>query len=194
MASLWDNDFSGKKIDNSDSAVDKAYDVFDREKARKSTTDWLKTKGLAYGDESLVNAYSPMFFNGSGITDAENLYVSNQFAAKGHDYWKNFQNQDQVMDAFNKKVAQPGMDLDNLKRTGTDNFMDTYGKPAGLALSFANEAAKLYGMNKQWDFMDDKLKMMKEDQGMKRELFNQQNSRNKALGNYQFSPNNTAVV
>jgi hypothetical protein len=77
---------------------------------------------------------------------------------------------------------------------GIKGFMNDYGQSIGSGLAFANEAAKLIGTQKAWDFMDTRADAMKEDQGMKRELFRQQKHRNEVLGNYQFKPNNTAVV
>jgi hypothetical protein len=167
----WANDFSGST----------------------KTTDWMKANGI---DMSLseYGRYNNLFSNGGTTDDAMGLKISSQMNYKGNNtpgYYENF-NTAKFNDEFNRYKSNPYYDPQ--KYTATDNFMDTYGKPVGLALGFANEAAKLYGMNKQWDFMDDRLKMMKEDQGMKRELFGQQKHRNEVLGNYQFSPNNTAVV
>jgi hypothetical protein len=224
MTSLWDSDFSGKKIDNSNNTLGKTFDNFDLDTIASAPNAWNVNNninsnfgfGKGYNStfsnqyKDFITAYSPTYNNFSkdagsyyNILDSNN---GNSSLADMRSYAAGQQmnkwlvdnpgaklSTDQSKEMFNNYYNNADFKTSD-PNGGIKGFMNDYGQSLGLGLGLVNNAAQLYGMNKQWNFMDDKLKMMKEDQGMKRELFNQQNSRNKALGNYQFSPNNTAAV
>jgi hypothetical protein len=224
MASLWGNDSSGKKIDNSDNAVDKAFDEFDLDLIASMPNAWDVNNnpksdfgfGKGYNStfsnqyKDFTTAYNPTYNNFSknagsyyNILDSNNgsssLADMRSYAAgQQMNDWLTKNpgaklSTDQSKEMFNNFYNSADFKASD-PNGGIKGFMNDYGQSIGSGLAFANEAAKLIGTQKAWDFMDTRADAMKEDQGMKRELFRQQKHRNEVLGNYQFKPNNTAVV